>query len=377
MKKVKILALHLAYGGVEKAIANMANVFVEKYDVEIVSVYKAPKGIAYAIDSKVTITYLTDLYPNKAEFKAALHSFNIIKTIKEGIKSIKILREKKAVTHKAIVDFRDCIVISTRNEYSLELSKYGDNSVYKIAQLHHDHSFNPKLIEDFTEGYNNIDVFALLTPQLVEEVQEMLKGKEKPKCKYVPNFIEELPSDIKMEDKKDICIAVGRAHKVKGFERLIDIFYEVHKQSPNTILQIIGDGEEIPNLEKKIRELNLKENVFLLGQRTSEEIETYMKRASIYLMTSYTECLPFVLIESSSCKLVSVAYDVRVGPRAIVDHNLNGYLIKDGDQSDYVSAVLTLIKNDNLRKELAEQAYIKARQFTKENVKEIWFDILK
>ncbi|MEG2685298.1 MAG: glycosyltransferase [Erysipelotrichaceae bacterium] len=377
MKKVKILALHLAYGGVEKAIVNMANIFIEKYEVEIVSVYTAPKGPAYVIDPKVKITYLTDLYPNKAEFKAALHSFNIVKTIKEGIKSIQILKKKKDVTHRAIVEFRDCIVISTRNEYSLELSKYGYTSVYKIAQLHHDHSFNQQLIEDFTQGYNNIDVFALLTPQLVEEVQQMLKGKEKPKCVYVPNFIEELPSNIKMEDKKDICIAVGRAHKVKGFERLIDIFYEVHKQSPNTILQIIGDGEEIPNLEKKIKEYNLNDNVFLLGQRTSQEIETYMKRASIYLMTSYTECLPFVLIEASSCKLVSVAYDVRVGPRAIIDHNVNGYLIKDGDQADYVSAVLTLLKNDHLRNELAEQAYIKAQQFTKQNVKELWFDILK
>ena len=33
MKKIRIIALHLAYGGIEKAIISMANLFAEKYDV--------------------------------------------------------------------------------------------------------------------------------------------------------------------------------------------------------------------------------------------------------------------------------------------------------------------------------------------------------
>ena len=40
MKEIKIIALHLAYGGVEKAICNMANMFIEQYPVEIICVYK-------------------------------------------------------------------------------------------------------------------------------------------------------------------------------------------------------------------------------------------------------------------------------------------------------------------------------------------------
>ena len=38
MKTVRIITLHLAYGGIEKAVCQMANLFAEKYDVEIISV---------------------------------------------------------------------------------------------------------------------------------------------------------------------------------------------------------------------------------------------------------------------------------------------------------------------------------------------------
>ena len=40
MKKITIFALHLGYGGIENAIINLANMLCDKYEVEIVSIYK-------------------------------------------------------------------------------------------------------------------------------------------------------------------------------------------------------------------------------------------------------------------------------------------------------------------------------------------------
>ena len=40
MKKITILALHLGYGGVEKSIASVSNILVEKYDVESLIIYE-------------------------------------------------------------------------------------------------------------------------------------------------------------------------------------------------------------------------------------------------------------------------------------------------------------------------------------------------
>ena len=71
-KKLSILSLHLQIGGIEKAICSLANMLVDNYDVEIISVYKLCEPSFY-IDERVNVSYLsTDLKPNKEEFKYAL-----------------------------------------------------------------------------------------------------------------------------------------------------------------------------------------------------------------------------------------------------------------------------------------------------------------
>ena len=80
MKKITILALHLSTGGVEMAIANLSNILVKKYDVEIISTYRITDKPAFKIDERVKIKYLmTDLKPNPEEFKSAIKSKNILK----------------------------------------------------------------------------------------------------------------------------------------------------------------------------------------------------------------------------------------------------------------------------------------------------------
>ena len=71
MSTIHIIALHLAFGGVERAIINMANLFAERYDVEIISVYNMPDSPAYPIDKRVKVRYLLDDIPNRVEWRAA------------------------------------------------------------------------------------------------------------------------------------------------------------------------------------------------------------------------------------------------------------------------------------------------------------------
>ena len=102
MKSLHIFALHLAYGGVEKAISEFSGIMAEKYEVTIHSVYKMPDSPAYPIDSRVKIQYLLDDIPNRQEFKAALAAKNLFSILKEGMRSVRILQRKRAELIRAI-----------------------------------------------------------------------------------------------------------------------------------------------------------------------------------------------------------------------------------------------------------------------------------
>lgn len=374
-KKIYITALHLLHGGVEMSISLIANALVEKgYEVEILCSYNLGEP-SYSIDPKVKITYLTDLKPNKDEFKAAVKEKNIINILKEGLYSVTVLREKKSSMAKAIKNIENGTILSTRNEHSVLLSKYGKEQVNKVAQLHHDHKFDGNLIKDFQNNYSNIDYFVLLTELLRDEVEEMLKGhNDKTKCLCIPNFLEE--EEIENLHKEKQVVAVGRLHSVKGFDRLLDIWAIVSKECPEWKLKIIGGGEEEASIKGKINELDLNNSVELTGMLNHEETMKEMSKSGVFAMTSHSEGFPFVLIEALMCSTPIVAFDVRVGPRAIIEDGKEGYLIPDKELEQYANQLIKLMKDENLRNELSQNAKVKSKEFMKDKILEKWIEIL-
>ena len=68
MKKITFLIKHLGYGGITKTTITLANLLVQKFDVEIIATFKLYSESPYTIDEKVNLKYLIkDLKPNKKE----------------------------------------------------------------------------------------------------------------------------------------------------------------------------------------------------------------------------------------------------------------------------------------------------------------------
>lgn len=376
MKKIHIIALHLAFGGIEKSICSIANLFAEKYDVEIISVYNMPDSPAFPLDERVKMRYLLEDVPNREKFKAAVCAKSPAAILREGIRAVRILTGKRREVIKAIRAIDDGIIITTRNEDNVLLSKYGQKNVYKVAQLHQDHMFDKRLMCDFARNYGNIDVFTLLTDQLAEEVRGMLPEGSRTKAVCMPNFLEHFPENVSLDEKEKIALAVGRLDPVKGFDRLIEAFADAHSQMPDWKLRIVGEGIEREKLEKLILENKLTDCVTLTGMRNSTGVEEEMRRASLFLMSSHSEGLPFVLIEAFSAMLPAVAYDVRVGPGAVIENGVSGYLVPDGDRAAFAEQMCRLMNDEVLRRQMAEKASERSRFYSKENISRLWDSVL-
>ncbi|WP_270506897.1 glycosyltransferase family 4 protein [Paraclostridium sordellii] len=377
MEKITILALHLGYGGVEKSIASLSNILVEKYEVEIISVYRLYDKPAFEIDRRVKITYLLDdrLSPNKEEFKEAIKSKNIINISKEGIKSIKILKLKKSKMIKAIKNIDSGIVISTRVEHNELLSRFGKENIIKIAQEHTHHNNDKLFIKRLIESCNNIDYLMPVSRELTEFYDNELKDK-KTKCIYIPHSLDYIPKETSSLEYKNI-ISVGRLSKEKGYDDLIDIFKLVIEKKPDWKLNIIGDGDQRVILEDKIDKKNLSASVILHGYRDKRYIESMLLKSSIYAMASHEESFGIVLIEAQSFGVPCIAFDSAKGALEIIENNINGYLIKNRDKQEMANKLIKLIENKELRDSMGKSSKKNSYKFSKENISKQWFNFLE
>ncbi len=375
MNKLYITALHLLHGGVEMAITLQANAFVEAgYEVEILCSYNLGEP-AYALNEAVKVTYLTDLHPNKAEIKAAIRAKNPVALLKEGLYAIKVLRHKKSTLIQKFREIQEGIILSTRNEHTVLLSRYGNPGVKKIAHLHHDHCFDKKLLDDFAKHYGNIDTFLLLTDRLTAEVKRVMANNTHTKVMTMPNFLDNKPV-IENTVRQHQVIAVGRLHEVKGFDRLIRLWKEAAFAAP-TVLKIVGDGDERSKLEALICELELQDRVVLTGALPHNEVMREMAQSLAYVMTSHTEGFGFVLVEAMQMGLPVVAYDVRVGPEAIIEDGKSGFLIPEDDEAAFRSKLAAIVNNEDLRAAMAQHAVARSEVFSKETIMKRWITVLE
>ncbi|GCD54076.1 glycosyltransferase [Acetobacter pasteurianus] len=92
------------------------------------------------------------------------------------------------------------------------------------------------------------------------------------------------------------ALAVGRLTEQKGFDTLIKAFRLVVDRLPNAHLNICGEGELRSYLENMIRELDLMQNITLLGYR--DEVWDLLEESSIFVLSSRREGYGAVLLEA-------------------------------------------------------------------------------
>lgn len=106
---------------------------------------------------------------------------------------------------------------------------------------------------------------------------------------------------------KELILHTGAFRKQKNHEQLIDIFKFYQQEHPESILMLVGDGELKGEIENKVQELELTENVIFAGKRS--DIPRILSAADKYLFPSFYEGFPNALIEAETSGLYCVAAD--------------------------------------------------------------------
>ena len=133
-----------------------------------------------------------------------------------------------------------------------------------------------------------------------------------------------------------VVLSVGRLHPQKDFSTLLQAFARV-RASRSVRLMVLGEGEERGRLEALASELGLGDDVSFPG--FVDNPFAYMRRASLYVLSSRFEGLPGVLIQALACGCPVVSTDCPSGPSEILDGGRYGPLVPVGDAPALACAV--------------------------------------
>jgi glycosyltransferase involved in cell wall biosynthesis len=138
------------------------------------------------------------------------------------------------------------------------------------------------------------------------------------------------------EGEPPVLLAVGSLTPQKDFGVLLQAVARVIRDRPARCI-ILGEGEERDELEARVRELGLEEQVSLPG--FVENPYAYMAGASVFVLSSRWEGLPTVLVEALACGASIVATDCPSGPREILRNGELGELVPVGQPEQLAAAI--------------------------------------
>lgn len=371
MKKITILALHLGYGGVENAVATLANLLCKKYDVEILSVYRLYKDPVFKLDDKVKVRYVSNIKPNKKEMKYYLKKKNFNMFFKGIGTSLKTGYVKYVKTASYLSKLNTDIIISTRTVHNFLVSYFVNKKIKKIAWEHNHHNNNRRYVSALVNSCKKMNYLVTVSKELRDYYAKYLDKK----VFFIPNCLDNVPTKSAKLEATNI-ISVGRLSKEKGFDDLLRLFKRLSQKHPNWHLNIVGDGMEKNQLLDLAKELKLGDKVTFHGYQDKAYINELLLDSSIYVMTSHTESFGIVLIEAMSYGIPVLSYTSAQGANEIIDDGKDGYLIKDRNENEMINKIELLINDAKLRRKMGKEARLKSKQYSKENVLKKWNNLI-
>jgi len=212
-------------------------------------------------------------------------------------------------------------------------------------------------------GYKILNDAAIcIASTQIESDQYEKMGVLKNKIVIVPNGIDisqyrDLPSHgqfrskYKIPENMRIILSLGRIHKIKGIDLLVEAFSQIRSKMGNVKLVIAGpDGGDLSQIQQQIRELHIEEYVLFTGPLyDKDKLEAYID-ADVFVLPSRYDSFGNSLMEAWMCSL-----PVIVTKNCCISSfikNSDAGIVVDFDPVQIKDKILDLLNNEEKRKKL-------------------------
>lgn len=372
-RKYKIVyctpALYSA-GGIERVVTAKANYFAEHFGYEVTIIVTDGNGghSFFHLSEKVKVVNLglafEELWNKPLYRKFFLYC--------------KKQRKYKKLLKSELLRIRPDFTISTLRREINFINGIHDGS-RKIGELHQSRSYYRRFIDsnsyfikwffsflwkkDIVGQVRKLDKFVVLTDSAVHDWPEL------DNVRMIPD---PLTIDVSNHTRSDRyrVIAVGRYSHEKGHDLLLRIWSLVEKACPDWQLDVYGSGDRSPYL-KMMDDLSIdKSRCHLNGNIV--DVENEYLQSSIFVHPSRSEGFGLVIVEAMACGLPVVSFDCENGPRSIITDDVDGFLIPTFDIRLFANRIITLTKDEDMRRQMGENGLLKSHQYGIEQVARQW-----
>lgn len=229
---------------------------------------------------------------------------------------------------KIMSKFTDTIITINEEDYNQAL-KFNIKNTYKVNGVGIDLSkYNPKL-------YNKIDV----------------------------------RKELGLIESDFVILMIAEVNRNKNHIQMIKSIEILKKKGIEVKVICAGIGPLLENIKEEIRKRNLDENIFMLGYRN--DIPKLITACDIGILLSYREGLPRNIMELMAYGKPVIGTNIR-GIRDLIKNGENGLLVSINDIKETSKSIEKLYKNNNLIKNMGEEAFRSIQLF---NVYKIIKDI--
>lgn len=373
-KNIMILIYHLRNGGAERVASNLCDELSKKHHVILVTCeeptdYDYPCGVERIVVDEMRAKYFK-LFDTVNQIKSIKKKYHITHTI-SFTAQMNYLNVMSRV--------RDTTIISIRNYISLAEN---DNT--------------PKNIYMNRLSIKYADKITVVSEVLGKDLIDKFGAKEN-RIYPIYNFIDKDKMDKFLKEKDNIklsrntVITVGRLNNQKGHINLIRSFKYVVDKIGDARLIILGQGPLEDKIKNEIKKLRLEKNVELLGYEKNPYL--YMKNSSLFVLSSFYEGMPNVILEAMYCGLPIISTDCKSGPREIIAPNsdlnceidklsLDEYgilvpVLKDKSCEKIMGdAIIKMLKDSKLRDNYSRKSKKRIKNFSKDKMIDYWNKVL-
>jgi glycosyltransferase involved in cell wall biosynthesis len=315
-------------GGMERQILSIANDLIEGgHNVIIISLDQVIPDLFFDANSKIQFVPIS-------EGNASLNA-DIVERLKRQKKVFKLLKDKQidvAITFMTGAYWYSAIPIRLRG-IGLILAERNSPTIYdhiRVGRMRHLIFASMVLASKITvqfESYRDRYPF-YLRRRIVE----------------IPNKIPQYVTNARPSDTRFHFVYAGRFSHQKQILELAHAFISFHKQNPETILEIYGDGELKKDLEQIISSNGAE--IYITLNPAVVQIDLALMRADTLLAPSLWEGFPNSVAEALSYGVPVGGFSDCDGVCDLVNHGENGWLIKRTDREGSILKLLQTIYED-------------------------------